>query len=74
MGKINVGEVLDYILTGGLFKPHRIVIVPDVDSPEFAAEAILDLTARGVAAKVLMPYYEDLAALDREERERLLNG
>jgi len=76
MGKINVGDVVEYVKHGlqrtQVFDSLPVVIVPDVDSPEFGTQAITELALAGIKAEIRMPDVEDLAALSRKQRERLL--
>lgn len=76
MGKSNVTDVLGYLKKAGdyklVFHGLSVVVVPDLDAPEFAARAVTELAISGVYAEIRLPPYEDLAALTREEREELL--
>ena len=76
MGKINVGDVVEYVKSGlrhtQVFARLPVLIVPDVDSPEFGAQAITQLALAEINAEIRMPEFEDLAALSRKKRERLL--
>ena len=77
MGKINVGDVVEYVKSGlrhtQVFDRHPVVIVPDVDSPEFGAKAITQLALAEIKAEIRMPEFEDLAALSRRKRTMLLS-
>jgi len=76
MGKINVGDVVGYIKQSlqhtQLFARLPVLIIPDVDSPEFGTQAITELALAGIRAGIRLPNVEDLAALSRKQRERLL--
>jgi len=77
MGKINIGDVITYITAGAkftnVFANHKVLIVPDVDSPEFGTKAITQLALAGINAEIRIPEFEDLAALSRKKRARLLS-
>jgi len=76
MGKINVGDVVEYVKHGlqhtQVFGQHPVLIVPDVDSPEFGTQAITQLALAGIRAAIRLPDIEDLAYLKPKQRERLL--
>jgi len=56
-----------------LLRGLSVVVVPDVDSPEFGAMAVVALAAQGVKVKMLVPPKKDLAAMPLEERCALLS-
>lgn len=76
MGKINVGDVINYVKKGlrvsSIFAGLPVIVVPDMDAPEFGTQAITELGLAGIKAEIRMPDFEDLAALKPKQRERLL--
>jgi len=75
MGKINLKDVIDYIRRGFRFvvdSTGMIIIVPDMDSPDFGAKAAKELALSGIRSEVRMPDFEDLAAMKKKQRVLLL--
>ena len=76
MGKVNVPDVVEYVKSGlqhtQVFARLPVVIIPDVDSPEFGTQAITELALAGIKAELRIPEFEDLAYLSPKKRKRLL--
>jgi len=77
MGKLNLKDVIEYLkgrfnFISDAVEMSRIIVVPDLDYPEFGGLATQQLALAGIRAQVRLPDFEDLAAMTREQRERLL--
>jgi len=77
MGKINLKDVVNYIKTGFKFvqvfqSEDPVIIVPDLDFTDFGAQACRELGLAGIRAEIRLPDFEDLAAMSRKQREKLL--
>lgn len=51
----------------------RVLIVPDLDSPELGPMLVSDLAQEGVRSEIRMPSEKDLAKMERQRRRRLLS-
>jgi hypothetical protein len=74
MGKINLKDVIAYIKTAYRFSTDYapIIVVPDLDYPDFGGLACSELALAGIRAEVRLPESEDLAAMRNKERKSLL--
>lgn len=74
MGKINLKDVIAYIKAEYRFHIDygQIVIVPDLDYPDFGAEACRELALVQIHSQVRLPESEDLAAMKNTARKKLL--